>query len=63
VSNLPCGAKEGPDSRLFLTVLYNFVFLEKKFRIFLIALMPALKSFKQCYPGSSTTLVLKLSVM
>lgn len=38
-------------------------FLGKKFRIFLIALMPALKNFKQCYLGSSITLVLTLSAM
>lgn len=46
-----------------LTVLCQFVFSEKKFRIFLIALMPALKSFKRCCLGSSTASVLKLSAM
>lgn len=63
VSRLPCAAEEDCNCPLFLTVLYNFVFLEKKFRIFLIALMPALKNFKQCYLGSSITLVLKVSAM
>lgn len=63
VSSLPGAAGEGSNCPLLLTLLYHFVFLERKFRIFLIASMPALKNFKQCYLGSSITLVLKVSAM
>lgn len=62
VGNLPCGTRGGPACHLCLTVLCNFVFLEKKFRIFWTASMPALKNSKQCCQGSSTTSVPKHSV-
>lgn len=61
VGSLPCGAGEGPACHPCLTMLCNFVFLEKKFRIFWTASMPALKSSKQCCQGSSTTSVPKRS--